>query len=305
MRAVVALFVLLLGGGGVATAASGYRGTLTLARDSANDRFNPATIVDLDLASDKATVRFDGFDPHRTRTGETAFLTRLAAGTIADYGVVAADARGVPGAPLYVCRSFSFTSNRICHTPKLSPDGQRVAFGTAAGGGKLCKNDYKTAWADYVVVRDRKGAELARFEGYYFPAWLPDGRLLMLGSGCRGAGVWIAGGPRTAPARVDGNQIATPAKYPAISPDGRRVALVWNNQLWILALDGKGALGQATHADKPVTAAAWSPDGSALAVLLQDVSMPVKAVMLFRLGEERAAVMLPLPFYPFAPLSWN
>jgi len=287
---VACLAALLVGGSGDvrdATATpAGYRGTLTLARDGANDAFNPAVIVDLDLTSDKLVVRFDGFDAHRTRSGETAF------------GVVAADARGVPGPPLYVCKSFSFTSNRICHTPKLSPDGRLVAFGTAAGGGTLCKNDYGTKWADYVIVRDRKGVEVARFEGYYYPAWLPDGQLLILGSPCRGAGVWIADRSLRAPARVDGNQVAMPAKYPAVSPDGRRVALVWNNQVWTLTLDGRRELTQITHADKPVASAA-------LAVLLWNVTMPVKSLLLVRPGEERSAVVRELPFYPFGPISWH
>ena len=289
-----------------ATGAQGsYRGTLTVAREGSGDPFNPAVVVDLDLASNKTVVRFDGFDPHRTRTGETAYLMRLAAGPITDVGVVAADARGVPGAPLFVCKTFSFTSNRICHTPRLSPDGQRVAFGTAAGGGQLCKNNYGTRWADYVVVRDRKGTELARFEGYDFPEWLPDGRLLMLGSACRNAGVWVTDRALRAPARVDGGQIATPAKHPAVTRDGRRVALVWNNQLWTLALDGRRELAQVTHADKPVAAAAWSPDGTALAVLLSNVTMPVKSLLLMRLGDERGMTVRELSFYPFAPISWN
>jgi len=293
------------GGSHAHAAAADYRGVLTLARDGANDPFSPRVIVDLDLASDKLVVRFDGFDPHHTRTGETAYITRLAAGYIADYGIVIADARGIPGSPLYVCKSFSFSSNRICHTPKLSPDGQRVAFGTAAGGGKVCKNDYGTRWGDYVVVQNRKGGEIVRFEGYYYPEWLPDGRLLMLGSQCRGAGVWITDQALRALTRVDGNQVATPARLPAVSPDGARVALVWNNQLWTLSLNTRHELMQVTHADKPVASAAWSPDGTALAVLLSDVTMPEKILLLFRPGDERSMVVRKLSFYPFGPMSWS
>ncbi len=88
-----------------------------------------------------------------------------------------------------------------------------------------------------IIVRDRKGAEVARFEGYYYPEWLPNGRLLMLGSPCRRAGVWVADRSPRPPTRADGNQVATPAKFPAVSRDGCRVALVWNNQLWTLTLD--------------------------------------------------------------------
>jgi hypothetical protein len=303
--AVVSVAACLVCSGTAWPAGGSYSGTLTLARDGANDPFSPRVIVDLDLASNKLMVRFDGFDAQRTRTGEFAYITRLTQGYVADYGVVTADARGVPSAPVYVCSRFSFSSNRICHTPKLSPDGQRVAFGTAAGGGKLCKDSYGTRWADYVVVDQRKGGEIARFEGYYYPEWLPDGRLLMLGSQCRGAGVWIADPSLRGLTRVDGDQVATPAKLPATSPDGRRVALVWNNQVWTLTLDGKRELSQVTRAENPVAAAAWSPDGSALAVIFAGVSMPVKSLLLVRPGEERSAVMRELSFYPFGPMSWS
>lgn len=285
--------------------AGSYRGTLTLSRDGANDPFNPAVIVELDLATSKLVVRFDGFEPHRTRAGEAAYITRLAPGFFSDAAVVAANARGIPGAPLFVCKTFNFGSNRSCHTPKLSPDGKLVAFGTAGSGGKLCKDNFGIAWADYVAVRDRKGSEVARFEGYYYPDWLPDGRLLMLGSACRGAGVWISDQSLGTPARMDGEQIATPARYPAVSPDGRRVALTWNNQVWTLTLDGKAELTQVTRAEKPVASAAWSPDGTALAVLLWNVTMPEKSLLLIRPGNERSATVRQLPFYPFGPMSWS
>jgi dipeptidyl aminopeptidase/acylaminoacyl peptidase len=288
-----------------AAAPPAYRGTLTLARDGAGDAFNPAVIVDLDLASNKAVMRFEGFDATRTHSGETAYLSRLAPGYTFDVGVVAADARGVPGAPLYVCKTFTFNLNRVCHTPKLSPDGQRVAFGTAAGGGKVCKNDFGTRFGDYVIVRDRKGGEVARFEGWYWPEWLPDGQLLMLGSPCRGAGVWIADRGLHQPVRIDGNRVATPAKQPAVSPDGRRVALVWNGQVWVLSLDDRHELAQVTRADKPVASAAWSPDGNSLAVLQWNVTMPARSLLLLRPGEDRSAVVRELDFYPFGPMSWH
>jgi Tol biopolymer transport system component len=258
------------------------------------------------LATDRLTVRFDGFDAHRTRTGETAFLSRLTAGYVSDFGVVVADARGVPGPPLYVCKSFSFNLNRICHTPRLSPDGRLIAFGAATGGGKLCKDSYGTAFGYYVMVRDRRGAPVASFEGYDYPDWLPDGRLLMLGTPCRGAGVWVADASlRAAPTRADANQVATPAQHPSASPDGGSVAFVWNGQLWALALGGRRELMQLTRLEKPVASAAWSPDGRALAVLQSYVSMPVKALVLLRPGDERSVVSRPLPFYPFGPISWH
>jgi WD40 repeat protein len=282
-----------------------YRGTLTLARGVASTVFeDPGEIVDFDLASSGFTVRFNGIDPHRVPSGETAFIARLAPGAVANHGIVVADARGVTGTPLYVCRDFSWLNNRICHTPRLSPNKQLVAFGTAGDGGSVCQDSYGLYWANYVVVLDRNGAEVARFEGYYTPDWLPDGRLLMLGSSCRNAGVWIADASLRTLTRVDGNQIGTPAGQPAVSPSGNRVIFVWNQQLWMLTLDGRSELTKLTTFPFSVTSATWSPDGSAFAVLAANENLPLKAVILFRPGD-REVLAVSLPFYPFGPLSWQ
>jgi hypothetical protein len=299
-----AVLLLLAAGGNFASAAT-YTGTLTLTREGPNGPLNPGMIVDYDIITEKSVVRFDGIEAHRTRTGEIAYLSRLAPGHIANFGVVAADARGVPSAPLYVCIDYNITSNRDCHAPKLSPDGRLVAFGARAGGGKACKDRFGVAFGDYVIVRDRHGSQVASFEGYYHPEWLPDGRLLILGSPCRGAGVWIVDRSLRAPMRVDGGQVAVPASFPAVHPNGSRVALVWNNQLWALSPDGRHDLTQLTQLEKPAAAAAWSPDGTALAVIMHDVSLPVKALVLFRPGDERSLVVRQLPFYPYGPISWH
>jgi 2-methylcitrate dehydratase PrpD len=237
-----------------------FQGTITLARGVVEQLYGAGEVADLDLASGSSVVRFLGIQPHRVSTGETAFLARLQSGHYADFGVVVADARGVPGAPIYVCQQYNPDTNRICHTPRLAPDLQRVAFGIAGGGGSVCMNDYGLYWADYVVVRDRDGNEFARFEGYYAPDWLPDGRLLMLGSSCRGAGVWVADAELQTLTRVDGGQIATPAANPAVSPDGSRVLFGWNQQLWMMSLDGQSVLTQLTASEKAVQSGAWSPD---------------------------------------------
>jgi hypothetical protein len=287
-----------------AAPATGFQGTLTLARGVVNSVYDPEEIVDLDLASSRVTPRFNGIDPHRTSSGEIAFLARLEPGFVADRGVVVADAQGATGSPLFLCIDFSMSSNRICHSPRLSPDKQRVAFGTAAGGGSVCKDNYDMYWADYVVVRDRSGAEAARFEGYHHPDWLPDGRLLMLGSSCRNAGVWIADASLQTLTRVDGGKVGTPAAEPAVSPDGTRVIFPWNQQLWMLSLDGQAELTQLTAFPYSVASATWSPDGTAFATILYDLSLPLQAIVLFRPGDEQATVVN-LPFPPYGPISWH
>jgi Tol biopolymer transport system component len=147
--------------------------------------------------------------------------------------------------------------------------------------------------------------DVARFEGYADPEWLPDGRLLMMGTQCRNAGVWIADTALHDPARVDENQVATPAGAPAVSPAGHTLAFVWNTQLWSLSLVGHPELTQLTRLPKSVSAAAWSPDGSALAVLQFDVTMPERSVVLLRPGDQSSVVVRPLSVYPYGPLSWR
>ena len=98
-----------------------FQGTITLARGVLDELYEAGEIADVDLASGNSVLRFLRIQPHRVATGETAFLARLQPGYYADFGVVVADARGVPGAPIYVCPDYNPTSNRICHTPRLAP----------------------------------------------------------------------------------------------------------------------------------------------------------------------------------------
>jgi len=286
------------------SAAPNYRGVITFATTGNGDPFHPGVVQDLDLATGQFTVRFDGLDASRTRSGELAFVQRLAPGTYADHGIVVVDSRGVPGAPVFVCRGFRFSDNRTCAVPKLAPNTRLVAFVTV-GSGAVCDGGYGMKWGSFVVITDRRGAEVARFEGYTSPEWLPDGRLLMMGTQCRRGGIWLTDGSLRSLSRVDGEQVNTPAAAPAASPDGKTLAFVWNNQLWSLKLVGQPDLTQLTALAKPVTAAAWSPDGSAIAALMFDVSMPVRSMALFRPGDQKSMVFRDLGVYPYGPISWR
>lgn len=282
-----------------------YRGVLTFSTPANGDPFAPGVVEELDLESGDASVKFDGRDATRSRTGETAFVARLASGYYADHGIVVADGRGLPGAPLFVCKRYNWNSERSCGVPKVADGGRLVAFARRGDGGSLCTNNFGMKWGDFVVVRDRRGTEVAQFEGYTEPTWLADGRLLMMGTQCRGAGVWVADASLRSVSRIDGNQVNTPAWSPAVSPDGRQLAFVLSNQVWSMSLGGRPELTQLTHLPKSAMWATWSPDGSALAVIMFDVTMPVRSLVLLRPGDERSMVTRPLNMYPYGPLSWR
>src|SRR5262249_25243063 len=161
-----------------------YKGTLTFATTGPGDPFGPVIVQDFDLGNGSLTVRFSGVDASRTPAGETSYLTPLGGGYYADFAVVVANARGVPGAPLFVCRQYHYATASTCAAPKVSPDGKLVAVRSTGGGGKVCKGSYDMYWSDYVILLDRSGHEVTRLEGYGSPEWLPDGRLLMMATPC-------------------------------------------------------------------------------------------------------------------------
>jgi len=129
--------------------------------------------------------------------------------------------------------------------------------------------------------------------------------LLMMGTMCRGAGIWVTDAQLQNLTRIDGDQIATPAAAPAIRPDGSQVAFIWYKQLWSLPLRGKPELTKLTELPKSVAAAAWSPDGNAIALLLFDVTMPIRSIVLMRPGDQTSVEVRDLPVYPYGPLSWR
>jgi len=102
--------------------APNYRGVITFATTGNGDPFHPGVVQDLDLATGALTVRFDGLDASRTRSGELAFVQRLAPGIYADHGIVVVDARGVPGAPVFLCKAHLSPANAIgSRTPRSGP----------------------------------------------------------------------------------------------------------------------------------------------------------------------------------------
>jgi TolB protein len=190
---------------------------------------------------------------HLTVTGEKA-------SQVLDYDVYVANADGSDVSPL-------ITGPDAAYAPTWSPDGTRIAFIAAAPDAS--SPELWVANADgsdaHVIFQD------LRLVDDQAPAWSPDGtRVAFVASEETGSAVWAV--------RVDGtgaNRIVRGSwRQVAWSPDGTKLALAGSGDrpdygLYVVGADGSG-LTRLAEFDKSVAYPNWSPDGTRVAVMVQD-----------------------------------
>ncbi|AYA36828.1 hypothetical protein D3Y59_07020 [Hymenobacter oligotrophus] len=157
------------------------------------------------------------------------------------------------------------------YDPKVSPDGKYLSVTVLGYAGQAFPKNC-------VAVFDKATGKLVtKFDDKYYGNWLPDGRLLMSGAhktvSTDGSiytspqpGIFLTDASLSNPQRID-QGLDDPAPYHATaSPDGKRVAFVLNNHVWVMNLDGSN-LKQLTAADNDniETYPTWSPDGKHVA----------------------------------------
>ena len=155
--------------------------------------------------------------------------------------------------------------------PEVSPDGKYLAV-TIFGWGDQVFNK------NCVAIYDLATAELlAKYDEKYAGTWTPDGRLVMAGSHktvsvdgneyhSKQPGIFITDKAFSTVTRID-PELDDPAPYhPAVSPDGKRIAFIINNHVWVMNIDGSN-LKQLTASggDNIETFPQWSPDGKYVA----------------------------------------
>jgi len=150
---------------------------------------------------------------------------------------------------------------------KLSPDASLLAVEVSQymGYGAVDEEIYMT------IVFDLEGKEIIRHEGFAAPEWLSDDQLLLAGSGVDHYGLYVTDDDLKNPAKIDNDKLKSFTNNPAVSPSGDQVVFQYNQQLWIMDMDGDN-LESLIVSGMNLTNPTWSPDGDYLAYLAVDQS---------------------------------
>lgn len=156
----------------------------------------------------------------------------------------------------------------------------------------------------YSVVIYEDGEMIQVFDDHWAPTWLDDDTVLLAGGGLFVADIGEE------PTAIDGGVLASGTNNPDIHPTGERVVFEWNQQLWMLNLDGSELTELVTGPSRyrfPV----WSPDGAAIAFLATADDDRYDRAIYFRDMESGEFVTLDITdqlgdtAVPFGPLAWT
>ena len=229
-----------------------FTGTLTL---DEYDWFSTTTylgVIDIDIASGSKKRFLNGKSPWRHKSGKVVYLqgcgdrvTRVMLADEKGLSVQITPCSSEIDNPGYSPTDFGFS--------RLSPDQEKVAV-----------EAYYYLEGNYphnTMVFNVDQALLATYEGFYAPAWLPDGRLLLTGEG-----FYLTDGNLENLTRIDGGRLTGPVNNPDVHPSGDSIIFEYNQQIWQMNLDGSD-LQERVYGDKYLRYPTWSPDGTAIAYL--------------------------------------
>jgi hypothetical protein len=215
------------------------------------DWFRTKVIVRVDLTTGKEETLVDGVLP-------TAIGNRLLGYGDPSSAYVVRDASG---------KTLSTTRfNEQVLGPVLSPDGKHVLGSVyrAGPGREISGVVVPGAAVLSFAVFDLTGREIVSFLGYDDATWTPDGKVIATGT-LYEPGLFEID-PTTKAIRPIDAGVATPFQ-PDVSPDGKTIALVTGDRVWLIDRDGKNLRQLLPHGMKQQRPA-FSPDGTRIAAII-------------------------------------
>jgi hypothetical protein len=215
------------------------------------DWYRTKMIVRVDLTSGREEAIVDGILP--STVGERL----LGYGDTSSAYIV----RDAAGKTLHAIRF-----NEQVLGPLLSPDGTRLLGSVYRPGPDVRYGDLTMPGAAMLSagVFDLEGREIVTFRGYDDAAWTPDGKLIATGA-LYDSGLFEID-PATKSVRPIDATVAAPLQ-PSVSPDGKTIAFVTGNKVWLIDRAGKN-LRQLFPDGRTQQRPVFSPDGATVAFIV-------------------------------------
>jgi hypothetical protein len=215
------------------------------------DWYRTKVVMRLDLATGKEEGLVDGILPSFGGDGLLGFGDASSAYVVRD----------ASGKTLHTIRF-----NDQVLGPLLSPDGKRLLATVYRPGPPSTIGGVTFAGAPTlsVAVFDLSGREITSIVGYDDATWTPDGKVIATGK-LYDAGLFEID-PATKRVRAIDAQIGCPLQ-PAVSPDGKTIAFVTGNKVWLIDRDGKN-LRQLMADGQTQQRPSFSPDGTKVAFII-------------------------------------
>jgi hypothetical protein len=150
--------------------------------------------------------------------------------------------------------------------PQLSPDGTRLVGSVYRPGPETKIGGVSVPGAATLAVGvfDLAGHEIVSILGYDDATWTPDGKLIATGK-LTDAGLFELD-PATKNVRPIDARVVSPFQ-PGVSPDGKTIAFVTGNKVWLIDRDGKN-LRQLFPDGRTQQRPTFSPDGTRVALII-------------------------------------
>jgi len=197
---------------------------------------------------------------------------------------------------------------------KLSPDESLIAVEIDYRGGDDGLED-KT----FILVFDMSGTIQHRYDDAFNPAWLPDGRLLVVSTLGNGDQMFITDDSLNDLTLIKNKPLGSSVNYVDISSSGKKLVFVYNFQIWIMNIDGSGLKRLITKRNSRLKDPTWSPNEKYIAYFSTSDDNPTlgydKKINFFEIESGKTSELKTdgnvfrndraFSFHPRGPLTWT